>query len=127
MRRSSLGLAAASLLLGLVAALGCGAAGSSSTTAELDRHDTGKGCAPASFFCEPGRCAATIDNQCETPVTCQLKIVSQCHNVGGDVGPANAATKKVTQLSKTKSVLEAATQCGQGTAVITSIDSLTCF
>lgn len=114
-------------LLGAIVLLACGGSASKADAPQLEPHDTGKSCAPATFACEPGRCAATIDNQCETPVTCQLKIVSQCQNVGGDTGPANASTKQVTQLAKTKNELEAATHCGQGTPILTSIESLTCF
>jgi hypothetical protein len=69
---------------------------------------------------------ATIDNQCDLPVTCRMKIESQC-DAGGVTGPANAATKQVTQLAKTTNVLEASTQCGQGSAVLTKVTGLECL
>ncbi len=45
----------------------------------------------------------------------------------GNVGPAEASTKRVTQLAGTKKTLEAQTDCGQGTAVSTKIAALECI
>jgi hypothetical protein len=93
---------------------------------QSERLETGRACAPATASCEPGRCVATIDNQCDLPVTCRMSIESQC-DAGGVSGPANAATKQVTQLAKTSNVLEASTQCSQGAPVLTKVVALECI
>jgi len=111
------------LYLGLAACAG-------SVSAEAPQAEalaTGRDCALATGACGGGRCSVEIDNGCDTPVTCQLRIESQCQTAGGDVGPANASTKHVTQLASTKNVLEAQTNCGQGTAVATKVEALTCI
>ena len=118
---------AAGLGLSFVACMALACARPSEAAApQSEKMETGRPCAPASASCEPGRCVATIDNQCETPVTCRMTIESQC-DAGGVSGPANAATKQVTQLAKTTNVLEATTQCGQGSAVLTKVAGLECI
>jgi hypothetical protein len=102
-------------------------AGSGSADAPVgEPFVTGRECAQASGACEAGRCTVEIDNRCDTPVTCQLRIESQCQTAAGDVGPATAGTKKVTQLKGTRNMLEAQTNC-EGTAIATKVDTLECI
>lgn len=88
---------------------------------------TGRDCARASIACEPGRCTAEVHNRCTTPVTCQLRVESSCQTSGGEGGPANASSKHVTQLAGTKRVLDVATSCGQGSPVVTRVQSISCI
>ncbi len=107
--------------------LGCSAPTEAATTPHEEKLLTGRSCALATASCGAGRCVATIQNQCDLPVTCRMHVESQCQTAGGETGPANASTKQVTQLAKTTNVLEAATHCGQGSPVITQVTSLECI
>lgn len=107
-------------------AIACAGAPTPAAAPQGDPLETGRACAPANASCEAGRCVATVDNRCDVPVTCRMSIESQC-DAGGVSGPANAATKQVTQLAKTTNVLEASTQCSQGTAVLTKVVGLECI
>jgi len=115
-----------SVFLAALAWLSC-AAPPEAAAPQAELLQTGRPCAPAAYSCEPGRCVATIDNQCDLPVTCQLRIESQCQTSAGEVGPATASTKQVTQLAKTSNALEAATNCGQGAPVSTTVVALECI
>lgn len=123
MRLLSRSLAVSVVALTVVA---CAASPTPAAAPHGEKIETGRACAPASASCEAGRCVATIDNQCDQPVTCRMKIESQC-DAGGLSGPANASTKQVTQLAKTTNVLEASTQCSQGSAVLTTVTGLECI
>jgi hypothetical protein len=109
----------------LLVAFGC-APPSEAAGPQSEKMATGRACAAASTACEPGRCVATIENQCDLPVTCRMSIESQC-DAGGVSGPANASTKQVTQLAKTTNMLEASTQCSQGAPVLTKVTALECI
>ncbi len=115
----------------LVMTLGCGACAAAAVerapALEPEAVTTGKTCARATGACESGRCSADIDNACPTPVTCRLRVETLCQTSEGNVGPAEASTKRVTQLAGTKKTLEAQTDCGQGTAVSTKIAALECI
>lgn len=108
--------------LGLVSCAGSSAGEPTSS----EPFATGRDCALASGACEAGRCLVEIDNRCDTPVTCQMRIESQCRTAAGDLGPATAGTRKVTQLKGTKNVLEAQTNC-EGDAIVTRVDTLECI
>lgn len=56
-----------------------------------------------------------------------MRIESTCQNADGQMGPATAGTKKVTQLAGQKNTLEAETQCGQGAPIVTRLEALECF
>lgn len=118
-------VAALALVFVALSGLAC-TPGTEAAAPQSERLETGRTCAPATASCEPGRCVATIDNQCDLPVTCRMSIESQC-DAGGVSGPANAATKQVTQLAKTSNVLEASTQCSQGAPVLTKVVGLECI
>ncbi len=108
--------------------VGCGAAsGPKEASAEPESIVTGRSCARAIGNCGQGLCSIQIDNRCDTPVTCQLRVETLCQTSGGDVGPAHASTKHVTQLQGTKRLLEAQTDCGQGTPVATKVEALDCI
>ncbi len=88
--------------------------------------NSGRECALASGACEHGRCTVAVDNRCETPVTCQMRIESQCRTASGDIGPATASTRKLTQLKGARSTLEARTNC-EGEALVTRVEALECI
>ena len=89
--------------------------------------ETGRDCATAATSCGVGRCVAEIDNRCDTPVTCQLHVGSLCKTDGGEHGPANATSERLTMLSGAKQQLEAEVSCGQGTPLTTLVDGVDCI
>ncbi len=121
MRRRSLAL---SFSLGLAA---CGASAPEAQAPQADALPTGRDCARAKSWCGDGRCVVEIDNDCKLPITCQLRVESLCQNTNGETGPADASTQKVTQLGHSKNALEAKVECGQGTPVLTKVQSLDCI
>jgi hypothetical protein len=113
--------------IGFIIILACGCAGGAGSAESAgDMVETGRNCAHAAAHCGGGRCVVEVDNQCDTPVTCQLHVESLCQTNGGDVGPANASTKKVTQLAGTKQSLEVQANC-EGTFLSTKVTSLECI
>jgi hypothetical protein len=112
------------LILGSAA---CSVKPAPAQTPELTSLPTGRDCARATPRCGDGRCVVEVDNDCSSPITCQLRIESLCQNANGDTGPANASTKQVTQLARSKKYLETETSCGQGNPVTTNVESFTCI
>jgi hypothetical protein len=103
------------------------AGGESEHAATPDSFATGRSCAEASGSCDGGRCAVDVDNRCDTPLTCRLRVESLCRSTNGDTGPANASSVKLTQLAGTKHTLEAEIDCTPGTPLLTHVQALECI
>jgi hypothetical protein len=96
-------------------------------SAAPDTLSTGRDCASAEGTCGDGRCVVNVKNDCAAPITCQLRVESICQNSNGDTGPANASSKRVTQLGHSSASLDARVECGQGTPVTTRVERFDCI
>jgi hypothetical protein len=112
--------------LPLIVVAACG--GSKDAAGPLvESYSSGRACAVASGSCDGGHCAVDLDNRCDSPVTCKLKISSVCQSSNGDTGPATATSDKATQLAGVKRTLEASVDCGQGSPRLTKVEAVECF
>lgn len=101
----------------------------SADDAEADwvKIQTGRDCAGAEVNCGPGECAAALDNQCDTPVTCDLSIECICRTPTGEEGPASATSGQMTILSGNREPLKAKVVCERGDVIATIARTVTCF
>ncbi|MEM1034068.1 MAG: hypothetical protein AAGN82_27270 [Myxococcota bacterium] len=122
----------APLPLALVGPLLAGCAGGEAASAddaapEWTAVETGRDCARSEVNCGPGECAAAIDNQCATPVTCELFIECICRTPTGEEGPASATSNQTTILSGNREPVEAKVICDRGDVYATIARRVTCF
>lgn len=89
--------------------------------------ETGRDCAGAEVNCGPGECAAALDNQCSSPVTCDLQIECICRTATGEEGPASATSGQTTILSGNRQPLEAKVICERGDVIATIARTVSCF
>jgi hypothetical protein len=87
---------------------------------------TGKSCANASVACAPGNCAANIDNDCKTPVTCHLSIECLCRTPTGEEGPATGRSED-TILSGERGGIATEVICNHGEVLATLARTVSCF
>lgn len=109
--------------------LGCSPPTAETAEGEADwvQIETGRDCAGAEVNCGPGECAAALDNQCETPVTCDLAIECICRTPTGEEGPAKATSGQMTILSGNREPLEAKVVCERGDVIATLARTVSCF
>ncbi len=91
---------------------------------EKDVLDTGIDCVKAEGVCDLGICTAEIQNDCETPVTCELVVLGICQS-GSNVGNARHASPLTIPAGASEDL---ATQpdCQDAKLVGTTIEELNC-
>ena len=89
--------------------------------------DTGRNCAQAAVACGPGNCAANVENTCNKPVTCDLRIECICRALTGEEGPAMATSGEYTILAGGKEGLSAKVICDSGDVLATIARTVRCY
>jgi hypothetical protein len=92
--------------------------------AESETIDVGFDCAKAEAVCEGGVCTVTVNNTCEGPITCELKILSLCRSET-DAGEARGAGRGTAPPGKTTEI-QAAAKCEGREVAGTQVDEMTC-
>ena len=86
--------------------------------------ETGKDCAKAEVLCEGGVCTASIKNDCEAPVTCELDILAICQ---GETDTGEARGKGRDTIAPGVAFnLQAGADCHGDAVLATQVDTLTC-
>lgn len=86
--------------------------------------DTGIACAKAEATCEGGVCTVAMNNTCEAPVTCELRIIALCQGET-EVGEARGVGRDTFPVGY-EGKLQAGADC-EGRAVVgTQVDTLEC-
>ncbi len=86
--------------------------------------DSGIDCAKAEATCEGGVCTVAMNNTCEAPVTCELRIIALCQGET-EVGEARGVGRDTFPVGY-EGELQAGADC-EGRAVVgTQVDTLEC-
>lgn len=119
------------LLPSLVVACACGEQTPAPQAPEDDLEwlnlETGQTCAQAAVACGPGNCAANVENACNKPVTCDLRIECICRALTGEEGPAMATSGEYTILAGGKEGLAAKVICDSGDVLATIARTVHCY
>ncbi len=86
---------------------------------------TGKSCARAEVACGLGNCAANVDNDCKTAVTCQLRIECLCRTATGEEGPATGRSED-TIPGGSRGGIATHVVCNDGEVMQTLARTVTC-
>ena len=85
---------------------------------------TGKDCVKAQSECSGGVCTATLKNDCEQAVTCDLAITTTCKS--GTTMLEAAGRKRDTFAAKSDGELKVGAKCNEGDVVRTDVKSMSC-
>lgn len=91
---------------------------------EPEPIETGKDCVTATTECGGGVCLATIKNDCEDPVTCDLQIMASCQT-GTTTGEARTKARG-TFRPKAEDQMSAAGDCADGEVLFTVAEQMIC-
>lgn len=86
--------------------------------------ETGKDCAKAEAVCEGGVCTATIRNECEEPVTCELEVLAICRGET-DTGEARGKARDTIAAGQEYD-MQAGADCQDKMVTATTVESLSC-
>ena len=93
-------------------------------TALAESIETGKDCVSAEAECEGGVCTATVQNNCEVPVTCEFNVLVMCRSET-DTGEVRAKGRD-TFAAGVSAELQAGGDCEGREVAGTIPDGMTC-
>jgi hypothetical protein len=85
---------------------------------------TGNDCVKAESECGGGVCTATLKNNCDQAVTCDLAITTTCK--AGTAMVEAAGRKRDTFAGKSDGELKVGAKCNEGEIVRTEVKSMAC-
>lgn len=91
---------------------------------EPEPIETGKDCVTAKTECGGGVCVAHVNNDCDTPVTCELAVMASC-KTGTTTGEARTKSR-ATFRAKTEDKMSAEGDCADGEILLTVADGMSC-
>jgi hypothetical protein len=86
--------------------------------------ETGKDCVKAEAVCEGGVCTATVQNQCEEPVTCELEVLAICRGET-DTGDARGKARDTIAAGQ-EYEMQAGADCQEKEVTATTVELLVC-
>jgi hypothetical protein len=93
-------------------------------TAFKEALETGSDCVTAEADCQGGVCTATVQNNCTTPVTCELNVTVLCRS-GTETGEARGKGRD-TFAAGTSGELQAGGSCEGRELVGTTPNGMSC-
>jgi len=89
-----------------------------------EKVDVGQECVHAEVECEGGVCTATLKNDCDQAVTCDLAITTTCK--ANTTMLEAAGRKRDTFAAKSDGELKVGAKCNEGDVVRTAMKSMSC-